>query len=67
MAIAISSPPEYNVYIYRDAQLDFVMHGLEEYGVYNIEEKEQMIMRDGELSTMIKNQEDYKSHKLMEK
>ena len=33
----------------------------------NLEEKEQMIMRDGELATIMQQQEEDKAHKLMEK
>ena len=55
-AISISSPPEDNATISRDTQLAFVMQRLEEDEMHNLEEKEHMIMRDGELSTMMQHQ-----------
>ena len=43
------------------------MQRLEEDEVQNLEKKEQMIMRDGNFSTMVQQQEEKEAHKLMEK
>ena len=51
--IAISIPSEDNAAISRDAQLAFVLQRLEEDTVQNLEEKEQIIVRHGELFTMM--------------
>ena len=56
--ITISSPPEDNTAIYRDAQLDLALQWLEEEEVQNLDNKENMIMRDGEFSTMMQQQEE---------
>ena len=54
--ISISIPQEENTSISRDTQLDLSLQQLEEDKVNNLEEKEQKIMRDGELATMIQPQ-----------
>ena len=54
--ISISIPQEENTSISRDTQLDLSLQQHEEDKVNNIEEKEQNIMRDGELATMIQQQ-----------
>ena len=51
--IAISILPEYNMAISRYAKLALGMKWLEEDKVQNMENKENMIMRDGEYSTMM--------------
>ena len=56
--ITISSPPEDNAVISRDAQLALALQRLEEDKVQNLEKKEQMIMRDGDFATMIQQQEE---------
>ena len=56
-ATAVSIPPEDNVDISRDAQLAFVLQQLEEDKVENMEDKEQMIMMDGYLDTMMQQKE----------
>ena len=56
--IDIYIPPEDNADIYRDSQLDLEMHQIEEDELQNLENKEQMIMRDGYLSTMMQQQEE---------
>ena len=43
------------------------MQQLEEYEVHNMEEKEQMITRDGKLATIMQQQEEDKAPKYMEK
>ena len=53
--------------IYRDTQLTLALQLLEEDEVQNMENKEQMIMRDGDFVTMIQQQEEYQAQKLMEK
>ena len=65
--IYISSQPEDNTAIYRDAQLSLALHRLEEDEVHNMEEKEHMILRDEELATMMQQQEEDEAQKLMEK
>ena len=57
-AIAISIPPEDNATISRDNQFVFLLQQLEEDEVHNMEEKEHMITRDGELATMMQQQEE---------
>ena len=64
--ISISRPPEDNVEISRDAQLALALQRLEYDEVKNTEEKEQMIMRDGELDTTMQHQEECKVQKLIE-
>ena len=54
-AITISSPPEDNTTISRYSQIEFLM---KEDEAHNMEEKEQLIMKDGELATMMKHQEE---------
>ena len=66
-AIAISIPPEGNVDISIDSQLALSLQKLEEDGVQNLEEKEQMIMRDDKHSTMMQKEEEDEAQKLMEK
>ena len=61
--IDIYVPPEDNADIYRYSQLDLEMHQLEEDEVQNLEKKEQMIIRDGYLSTMMQQQEEEKVQK----
>ena len=51
--IAISIPPEDNMNISRDSQLALALQQIEEDEVQNLEKKENMIMRDGDFSTMI--------------
>ena len=51
--IAISRPPEDNTAISRDNQLALALHKIEEDEVKNMENKEQVIMRDGNFATMI--------------
>ena len=51
----------------RDAQLALALQQLEKDEVQNLEAKEQMIMRDGELVTIMKQQEENEAQKLMEK
>ena len=67
MAIGISIPPEDNVAIYRNSHLTLALQQFEEDEVYNLENKEHIIMRDGEFVTMMQQQEEEKSHKLMDK
>ena len=55
-----SSPPEDNATISGDTQLAFVLQRLEDDEVQNLEKKEQMIMRYGELATMMQQQEEEK-------
>ena len=43
------------------------MQRLEEDKVHNLEKKEQMIMRDGELATIMQHQEEDEAQKLTEK
>ena len=66
-ANAISSPPEDNAAIYRDAQISLALQRLEEDEVHNMEDKEQMIFRDGELATMAQHQEEDEEQILTEK
>ena len=66
-AITISSPPQDNTTISRDAQLAFVPQRLEEDEVQNLEEKEHIIIRDGKLATMMKHQEEEEAQILMDK
>ena len=56
--IAISSPPEDNPAISRDAQRALTLQRLEEDEVQNLEKKKHMIMRDGEFATMMQQQEE---------
>ena len=65
--IYISSPPEDNATISRDAELTLALHLLEEYKVQNLEKKEQMIIRDGKFATMMQHQEENKAQIFMEK
>ena len=65
--IAISNPPEDKTDISREDQLALALQRLEGDKFQNMEDKEHMIMRDGELTTMMQQQEEYKVHKLMEK
>ena len=67
VAIAISIPPEDNATISIDTHLALLLQLLEEENVQNFEEKEQMITRDGGISTMIQWQEEDKAQKSMEK
>ena len=66
-AIHISTPQEYNMTIYRNAQLAFVMQCLEEGKVHNLENKAQMTLIDGELTTVAQHQEEDEAQKLMVK
>ena len=50
-----------------DAQRALALQLLEEGKVQNMEDKEQMIMRDGDLATIMKQQEKDGAQKLMEK
>ena len=54
--IAISNPPEDKAAIFRYAQLALLLQRLEEDEMQNLEEKEQMIMRDGKFVTMMQQQ-----------
>ena len=67
MAIEISSPPEYNAAISKDAQLSLALQRLEYEDVQNLERKEQMIMGDDEFATMMQHQEKDEAQKSMEK
>ena len=49
--------------ISRHAQLALALQRLEEDEVQNMEEKEQMIMRDGKLATIMQQQEVEEDHK----
>ena len=60
-------PKEYNTAISRDAQLALAMQQLEKGKVDNMENKEQVVMRDGYFSTMMQHQEEDKAQKSMEK
>ena len=55
--IAISRPPEDNAAISRDTQLVLALQQIEEDEVHNIENKEQMIMRDDNFPTKIQQEE----------
>ena len=55
--ISISIPPEDNADISIDSQLALALQQLEEEKVQNLEEKEQMIMRYGNITTMMQQQE----------
>ena len=50
-----------------DAQIALALQRLEEDDVQNLEKKEQMIMRDGDFSTMMQQQKEEEAQKLMEK
>ena len=65
--VAISSPPEYNTAISRYSHLALEMQWLEEEKVQNLEEMENMIMRDGNLSTVMQQKEEDEAQKPMEK
>ena len=65
--IAISSPQEYNTTISRDAQISFVLQQFEDDKVQNLEYKEQMITRYGDLATMMQQQEEFEAQKNLEK
>ena len=52
------SAPEDNPDIYRDTQLSLELQWIKEDEVQNLENKEQMIMRDGDFSIMIQQQEE---------
>ena len=67
MAIAVSIPPEDNAAISRYAQLALELQRLEEDEVKNLENNEQMIMRDGKIAIMMQQQEEDKGHKSTEK
>ena len=56
--IAIYSPPEDRTAIYRDLQLALKLQQRDDDEVHNLEEKEQMIIRDGDLATMMQEQEE---------
>ena len=56
--IAIYSPPEDSTEIYRDTHIALAMQQLEEDEVQNMENKENMTMRDGNFPTMIQHQEE---------
>ena len=56
--IVISSPPEDNTDISRDTQISLALQLLEEDEVQHLENKEHMIMRDDDFSTMIQQQEE---------
>ena len=58
MVIAISSPPEDNGVISRDAQLALALQRLEEDKVQNLDKKEQMTLRDGTFATIMQQQEE---------
>ena len=58
MEIAISIPPEDNKAISKDNQLDLALQQIEEEEVQNMENKWQMVIRDGYFSTMIQQQEE---------
>ena len=62
-----TSTLEYKATISGDAQLAFVLQRLEEDEVQNMEEKEQMITRDGNFTTMMQQQEEDTAQRLMEK
>ena len=49
----------------RDAQLALDLRRHEKYEVQNLERKEQMIMKNGELATIIQQQEEDKAQKSM--
>ena len=51
----------------RNAQLALALQRLEEDEVQNLEEKEQIIMRDGKLTTIMQQQKEDKACKYMEK
>ena len=53
--------------ISRDSYIALVLQKLEEYKVQDIDNKEQMIKRNGEFATMIQYQEEDKTYKLTEK
>ena len=53
--------------ISRDAQLDLEIQWLEQEEVQNLENKENMIMRDGKFAIMMQQQEEDEAQKLMEK
>ena len=55
--IAISSPPEDNTTISIYSKIAFVLQQLEDDKVQNMEDKEQMITRYGDLATMMQQQE----------
>ena len=55
--IAISIPQEDNTNISIDAQISFLLQQLEDDKVQNLEDEEHMIMRYGDLSTMMQQQE----------
>ena len=63
VTIAIYTPPEDNAAIYRYVQIFFVLQRLDKDEVQNTEEKEQIIMRDGEIATMIQQQEEDEAKK----
>ena len=65
--ITISSPPEDNAVISRDAQLALALQRLEEDKVQNLEKKEQVIIRNGEFATMMQHQEENEAQKSMKK
>ena len=65
--IDIYIPPEENEDISRVAQLTLDMQKIEEGEVQNLEEKEDTIMGDGELATMVQHQEEEKVQKSMDK
>ena len=65
--ISITSPPEDNAGISRDDQLALALQQLEEDEVQILEEKEKIIMRDGEFVTMMQHQEEYEAQKWMDK
>ena len=65
--IYIYIPPEDNKAIYRDTPLALALQWIEEDEVHNIEEKELIIMRDGELVITMKQQEEDEDQKSTEK
>ena len=65
--ISISSPSEDNTTISIDDRISFVLQLIEEYEVQNLEEKEQMIMSDGDLATMLQQQEEDEAQKSIDK
>ena len=65
--ISVSRPPEDKGTIPRDAQIAFVLQRFEEEILHNLEEKKNMVMRDGEFANMMQQQEEEKAQKSIEK
>ena len=66
-AIDIYNSPEDRTAISIDPWLTLALQQLENDKVHNLKEKEQTIMRDGDLATMMQEQEEDEAQKLMEK